>query len=135
MFKFNLQNGRGRPESCNRLCPAPFPLTLRGPSGGHCVELHGGPTWLKLAIRWGPLRDPQRVELFYSDTLIIYQEAPRSGPRRAPGGSVGEEGLSSACNVTIVELFRTVQRRSELEDYPIQGDCRMGGLCEWQDPR
>jgi hypothetical protein len=64
-----------------------FALTLRGPSGGHCVELKGGEgEWMKLSTRWGP-EGPPACQVF------LYLKAPRSGPRRAPGGS--EQGSRS----------------------------------------
>ena len=58
-------------------------LALRGPSGGHCVGLsfwasqnpRASKQWARRAHSL-PLR------------LVASLEAPRSGPRRAPGGSV-----------------------------------------------
>ena len=79
-----LLSGRGRQKSCNRPCSA---LTLRGPSGGHCVELQLRPVsgrrqWARRA----------HCLLAYPRVCEAQMKAPRSGPRRAPGGSVQEGG-------------------------------------------
>jgi hypothetical protein len=39
--QWNSTEGADRSRATDRL-PAPLALTLRGPSGGHCVELHEG---------------------------------------------------------------------------------------------
>ena len=51
----------------------------------------------------GALRAPQRVKLYF------YLKAPRSGPRRAPGGSVQKEA-GDVCNATSDDLFRALTR-------------------------
>ena len=75
------QYGRGRQKSCYRPSVS-YAITLPGPSGGHCVELKGD--WARKGESrhtLGP-EGPQRARLF------LHLKAPRSGPRRAPGGSV-----------------------------------------------
>ena len=96
--------GRGRQKSCSGSSLAPFALTLRGPSGGHCVGLSGRQslTTVTTSHAGGP-KGPQRVTL----SRFFYLEAPRSGPRRAPGGSEQRE-REMVCYTTFDDPFRTV---------------------------
>ena len=66
--------------------PTVLALTLRGPSGGHCVELfcETNLNHKQWALRAHCLLDRGCIEAI--------MKAPRSGPRRAPGGSVREGG-------------------------------------------
>jgi hypothetical protein len=56
-------------------------LTLQGPSGSHCVGLSWALQKTKARKQWA-----LRAHCLRSRLVLI--EAPRSGPRRAPGGSV-----------------------------------------------
>ena len=77
-----LRGAAGRPA---RRLPESA-LTLRGPSGGHCVELKGGG-----APRTGEARDTLGAppgSRSVTSSGFFHLKAPRSGPRRVPGGSV-----------------------------------------------
>jgi hypothetical protein len=63
----------------------PLALTLRGPSGGHCVELHCEANIDRK--QWARRAHCLLALVFFE----LKMKAPRSGPRRAPGGSVQEE--------------------------------------------
>ena len=72
----------------------------------------GAKSELKLATRWGP-EGPPACQTF------PYLKAPRSGPRRAPGGSVQKKQV--VCNTTFDPPFWTgLPKRdtSELSDTP-----------------
>ena len=59
-------------------------MTLRGPSGGHCVELHGEANLYRK--QWAP-RAHCLIALVFIELEL---KAPCSGSRRAPGGKQAE---------------------------------------------
>jgi hypothetical protein len=85
--------GRGSQKSCYRLFMLLFALTLRDPPGTLRGPLRGASRVEEMLNTLGARRAPNvwRASPHLWRTSL---EAPRSGPRRAPGGSV-QKGAGS----------------------------------------